>query len=387
MDTLKTIDNTIEMLNKYANIDTDGRFAIRSISSKASNSIYYFPVIVSETVSPNAASMIANNLEYAYMSFVQACFALVPAVAVKGDTLNVEDYLKKFHQNVGIKSQDDIFLSTKLLREAFEEYKLFPNEVLNEAGTGNPIRKHNKDIDDSDKKDKNNEKNPKIVYSAKDNKDIEKRNNIRPSIINVDVRFILKGQTISTQIPVGVKTVMHPVNSDELNERIMDSVAGRGLLNNIVRYTTGEMLSLKDILFGVSKMKKNIMASKTSNVARWADVLEHRKRLAKLSLPFFNRKAFLPNVSLVLSMDDIDTISRMIGYNLLTDTRRAMKLVKDMFLLGFVIVDEATETAYILYDGHSDYEEYPFRTLKRENDKTSDAIDAMIKGIGVGMNK
>ena len=372
MDTLKQIEDVVDKLQ----LDTEPQFAIRSISSKASNSIYYFPVIVSESVSPNAASMISNNLEYAYMSFVQACFALVPAVSVKGDTLNVEDYLKKFHQNVGIKSQDEIFLSSKLLREAFEEYKLFPNEVLNEAGISNPTKPSNPIV-----------KRPYVKYDAKDNKDIEKRNNIRPSVVNVNVSFILKGTKIDTQIPVGVKTVIHPVDSDELNERIMDSVAGRGLLNNIVRYTTGEMLSLKDILFGVSKMKKNISASKSSNVARWADVLEHRKRLSKLSLPFFNRKAFLPNVSLVLSMDDINTINRMIGYNLLTDVRRAMKLVKDMFLLGFVIIDEATETAYILYDGHSDYEEYPFRTLKRENDKTSDAIDAMIKGIGVGMNK
>ena len=141
----------------------------------------------------------------------------------------------------------------------------------------------------------------KIAWNS--TKEIDKKNSMRASLINVDVTFIIDKQDVKCTIPVGVKTLVHPVDSDDLVDQIMDSVAGRGIIHNLIRYTTGEMLSLKDILFGTTKMKKNI--SRNSEVNKWMDVLEHRKRLSKLSLPFLGKKAFLPNVSINISMDDV----------------------------------------------------------------------------------
>ena len=210
---------------------------------------------------------------------------------------------------------------------------------------------------------------------------VEKQNAFRPSVLPVEVTFLLNNKPIKTTINVGVKTVVHMVDPDELGDQIMDSVAGRGIFHNIIRYTTGEVASLTDIVFGISKMKRNISKSKSSDVSKWVDVIEHRKRLSKLSKPFLGKKAFLPNLTINISMDDVDRINRMIGYNLLTDTFRASKFIKDTFLLALVITDDATETAYILYDGHSEYEEYPYSSLKRENDKSASHVDTIIKGM------
>ena len=41
------------------------------------------------------------------------------------------------------------------------------------------------------------------------------------------------GNTIKVNIPVGVKTLLHPLDSNELCNHIMDSVAGKGLLHNM----------------------------------------------------------------------------------------------------------------------------------------------------------
>lgn len=379
MDTFKKIEDVANM------VDVEPRFAIRSITSQAAKSIYYFPIICSETVAPNTASMIAKNLEHSYMSFVQACFALTPAVAVKGNKINVEDYLKQFHQNVGIKSSNELFLT---LKESIEEYKMFPNEVLNEAISSKQAANILNDISKGIKVDtavaiNSNAKIKNVKRTTA--QDAKKMNAMTPSVCNVNITFLLHDKSIPVTIPVGVKTLVHTVDPDELSGQIMDSVAGRGLFHNIVKYTTGEVMSLKDIIFGVSKMKKNIAKSNKSTVAKWFDIVEHRKRLNKLSMPFLGKKAFLPNVTINISMDDVDTIQRLIGYNLLTDTYRASKFIKDNFLLAFVITDDATETAYILYDGHSDYEEYPYNTLKRENEKVNDEINAMIKGLGMGI--
>jgi hypothetical protein len=330
--------------------------------------------------------MISSNLESAYTSFVKACFAMVPAMSVKGDILNIEEYLKLFHQNIGIKNTNDLFLS---LKESIEEWTMYPNETLNEATLSNVKNI----IDRSDYKGINDVIDSKVTklngIEVNENtkwnsaKEVEKKNAIRASLVNVDATFIIKNKEVKCTIPVGVKTIIHPVDTNDLVDQIMDSVAGRGIIHNLIRYTTGEMLSLKDILFGVSRMKKNV--SNKSDISKWMDVLDHRKRLSKLSLPFLGKKAFLPNVSINISMDDVETIKRIVGYDLLKEKSRAAKFIKDNFLLALVITDDATETAYIMYDGHSSYEEYPYKTLKRENEKTSDAIDSMIKGLSVGV--
>lgn len=386
MDTFKKIVNYAEDVGNKVSSEN----AIRSITAQASKAIYYFPVLCSKTVKPSTATMISTNLEHAYTSFVKACFALTPAIAVKGDVLNVEDYLKKFHQNVGIQT-NDLFLT---LKESIEEWKMFPNETLNEATSKtksadkvSAILKKTQNSLDGDNVELGGpsdlrKTNHKVSFDAKE---IEKKNSIKPSAVMIDVTFIFNNKEVPVQIPVGVKTIIHPVDPEDLSGQIMDSVAGRGILHNLIRYSTGEVMSLSDIVFGISKMKKNISRSKKSDVSRWMDSIDHRKRLTKLSKAFLGKKAFLPNLSINISMDDVDMIQRLIGYNLLTDTHRAQKFIKDSFLLALVITDDATDTAYIMYDGHSNYEEYPYSSLKRENEKTSDAINAMIKGIGVGI--
>ena len=128
-------------------------------------------------------------------------------------------------------------------------------------------------------------------------------------------------------------------------------------------------------------MKNNIRGK--GEMAKWADAIDHRKRLCRLSKGFLSKKPYLPNLSIVLSMDDIKDIEHLVGYNLLEDTHRAIKFMKDSFLLTFVIADDATETAYILYDGHSSYAEYPYSALKRENERNADTMSALAKSMGI----
>lgn len=76
---------------------------IRSISAFSSNSIFYFPVIVSDQLMPEEVSMTVKMLEKSYASFVVACISLMPFHRVKSDDrASVEDYLSQFHQNIGM---------------------------------------------------------------------------------------------------------------------------------------------------------------------------------------------------------------------------------------------------------------------------------------------
>lgn len=397
MDVMKNIEDLAISAAKSVDADKPTGVSPRSISSYASKAIYYFPVLCSKTVLDKSAFMISSNLEAAYSSFVQACFAMVPAVKVKGSSVNVEDYLKKFHQNIGINSGNDYYLN---LRESAVPYDLFVNEPLNEAITADKLRKALKsdtnvggeEIEESETTT-TTDKEGKTISTTKVNKrfipqknfnvsEADKKNNMKPSIVKVECSFLLDSNEIKVTIPIGVKTMLHPLDSNELCNHIMDSVSGKGVLHNIIRYTTGEVLSLTDILFGINKMKNNIKA-KNSETARWIDALEHRKRLCRMSKAFLSKKPYLPNLAIVLSMDDINDIEQLIGYNLLKDTHRAVKFMRDNFLLTFVIADDMTETVYIMYDGHSTYEEYPYSALKRENERTADAMSAISKSLGV----
>ena len=116
------------------------------------------------------------------------------------------------------------------------------------------------------------------------------------------------------------------------------------------------------------------------------NMIDRRKRLNKLSIAFLGKKPFLPNMTMHISMNDVNEIYRQTGINLLTNISRTIKFVEDNFLLSLVITDDNAKTAYILYDSHTAYEEYPYKSLKRDNDKTSDTVDSLIKGLGIGMS-
>lgn len=397
MDVMKNIEDLAVAAAKSVDTDKPTGVSPRSISSYASKAIYYFPILCSKTVLDKSAFMLTANLEASYASFVQACFAMVPAVKVKGSSVNVEDYLKKFHQNIGISSGNDYYLN---LKEAAAPYDLFVNEPLNEAITADKIKNAlkadtnvtgkdvtEKEITEKIDKDGNKTKTTTVKsrFISQRNFNVaeaDKKNNMKPSIVKVECTFIISNNEVKVNIPVGVKTMLHPLDSNELCNHIMDSVAGKGLLHNIIRYTTGEVLSLADILFGISKMKNTIKA-KNSETAKWVDALEHRKRLCRMSRAFLSKKPYLPNLAIVISMDDVNDIEQLIGYNLLKDTHRATKFMRDNFLLTFVIADDMTETAYIMYDGHTTYEEYPYSALKRENERTADAMSAISKSLGI----
>lgn len=83
---------------------------IGSISAFSSNSIFYFPVIVSDQMMPSEQAMIIRMIEKNYASFVIACINLIPVHHIKADDASaITEYLRKFHQNMGMNYVDPRF--------------------------------------------------------------------------------------------------------------------------------------------------------------------------------------------------------------------------------------------------------------------------------------
>ena len=78
---------------------------IRSISSFSSNSIFYFPVLVGDQISPEEMTMISRMLERSYATFVISCISMIPVHRLSADDADsITDYLSQFHQNLGIRT-------------------------------------------------------------------------------------------------------------------------------------------------------------------------------------------------------------------------------------------------------------------------------------------
>lgn len=76
---------------------------IRSISAYSSNSIFYFPVGVSDQCTPEEVAMVSRLVEKTCASFVVACISLMPFHRVRADDkAAIEDYLSQFHQNINV---------------------------------------------------------------------------------------------------------------------------------------------------------------------------------------------------------------------------------------------------------------------------------------------
>lgn len=99
--------SSIEVKGKGANKKLGvnlNRNRIRSISAYSSNSIFYFPNIVSDQYTVDEVTMVTRMIEKSYASFVVACISLMPFHRVSADDKGaIEDYLAQFHQNIGIK--------------------------------------------------------------------------------------------------------------------------------------------------------------------------------------------------------------------------------------------------------------------------------------------
>mgnify|MGYP002674546513 FL=1 len=100
---------------------------IRSISAYSSNSIFYFPTIVSDQCTPEEIAMISRMIEKAYASFVVACISLMPFHRISADDKeSVEEYLRQFHQNLGMEMgsgqvMNKIFNQIDSLEESIDE--------------------------------------------------------------------------------------------------------------------------------------------------------------------------------------------------------------------------------------------------------------------------
>lgn len=228
-------------------------------------------------------------------------------------------------------------------------------------------------LDQEIKKDEMDFKSRAMVRLS-DN-DVKKCNELVPTTLSLSLNQIGdngKSYLGVQNFVVGVKGLMHPVNSNEMITNLLDGFKSGNKFFNFLRWTTGEIKFIKDLLFNISGIKDDVIKKHSNTSSHWWSTLKRRRTIARASNA--QGKQMLPNASIVCTMEEVVEMQEVYKINLL-DVRNIKRIMDRYYLLGFVIVDEAQELCHIIFDGEDNFQVLTYKGLERENNSKNDFKD------------
>ena len=261
------------------------------------------------------------------------------------------------------------------------------------------IEKSKQDIESSKHQMKMAEKNAKMTEqqvrnSSKtegpkftDETKIQKLNSLKPMLMSVDLRVIddIGGLSTPVQYIVGVKTHSRMIDAEILPEVAEYPLKKMDEISRKAKWRAGELKFLKDIVFKIDE-KKQTAADKKDPRRNWYRRLydlAHMKGDApaakvaegkSLFETYFKDKigkskaitGVIPNASIVITQADVNNIKAQTKINLLKGSS-ARKFCKELFLLGFVIIDDDAESIKCMFpDLHNDFEVHSLASIKKQ---------------------
>lgn len=395
-----------------------------SLAKKAKEGILQFPAICSNSLDADTLSMTSKALERNYATFAQIVYTM-NCVAQVDEIKGVGDFINKFHTNIGNTGTIDVL--NLALKEALEDYSQteldgmvletilckgstntiihensinlkeymsgFNLDVLNDLFMPADIRKEI--IEENIAYNKNHrkygdilleaedEKNPnlnKISIPSKvlDNNELKKANELVPTTLTLKINFMDKNGNLAGErtFNIGVKVTLHPASSEEIINNLC-SARDTGFFK-FIRWTTGELSLVKDVLLNLNEIKLDVV-NKTAGKSGWFSTFKRLKAKSTILSKFSKgAQGFHPLGTIIISMDEAEIIKNKSGLDL-TRVSDVKKVMDKFMLLGFVILDPATQTSMFIFDDSPDFEMQPFSGLKREGNGSNTDLKELLK--------
>jgi hypothetical protein len=204
-------------------------------------------------------------------------------------------------------------------------------------------------------------KTPKLT-----DRDIKRSNDIIPYGIEVRLIAVNDRKEFVQYIDfiIGVKTVLHLIDPQDMIDNIVRAMQNKDIMFKILRWTTGEISLVKDLILNMDNIKAD--ATITKEKTPFFGYLKRLKNkgfsLRNLTVPH----KLIPNATVVVSNYEIDYIKAHYAMDL-TDPKVALKLMDALFLMGFIILDIGSNTMKALWDGDHTFQEFSMESLEREN--------------------
>ena len=200
--------------------------------------------------------------------------------------------------------------------------------------------------------------------------DIRKANEAQPTMMIVNFTYNKEGTSdhINSSCVVGVKALLHYVDSEDIvNRVILKQSDNRGLFN-LIRATTGEIAFFKDFIFAVKRAKIDAVAKagkgSTDKIWKLLELRADRLRGAKVSRMDQANNAAI--TTLVISKAEVDHIKQYHRIDL-NKVGPAKGILRGYNLMALAILDTINEKVDFLYDdGSSMFETLSFGSLERE---------------------
>lgn len=375
--------NNVKQLDDVEWINRTGR--VGSISRQASNLVLVFPVIVSNSINIQTASLIAKAIERKCVSLLQILFASVNIT----DEDNLYDFISQFHSNLNAHLTLDDFIkfadgmaesgvieivdkdAYEAVKEDMRNINYYLDTSFNETSINDYVSKTNIYGESTIMLEaRSNEPTLKDQTDYFKNQllpqDVQKANELMPTTVAVNFTTYCDGiKNRSTGI-IGVKAKLYPVDSMEIISRITSKYKDSNTLFNLIRASTREISFFKDLAFAIDKAKLDaVNMAKESNNAKLFKLLERRAAKNKFST-LLKKNDASPITSLVISQEEVEYLKK---YNNLDMEKSYVtrSILEAYNLMDIVIADESLEVAKFLFDdGDGIYDTLPFDALEKE---------------------
>lgn len=417
MDVIGELKNVFQTSAEIG--DQFDKFNVRSIARGAHEQSFQFPCMIDDTVDAVHAATMAKSLDRVYASWTQIYLSSVGVIDLNY-IKNPRQFIAKYQPKMNLESFDEEVEADEDLVYGMwgEETQLWTGStrtghpvlfVINQGkptvGARNAMREGCKlylegynidglhkrtfmeatpDVLDSIMNQNEREAARKDLEASKEARgpqmsknDVKRINDMEPYVIELRL-LAAKGDSSFAQwvnYNIGVKTILHLGSKQQIQNAIVDVLRNRNPIFNFVRWTTGEISLMKDIILHIDDINFDV-ASKSDKTGKFISSLKKmRKKYLKVGTFGVNRIA--PFATIVISTQTYLDIKDRYGYDL-KNMAFASKLMDQLFLMCFVILDATTETMDILIDGQSDYQSYALDTLEREARMNSDKFGAEI---------
>lgn len=238
-------------------------------------------------------------------------------------------------------------------------------------GRLNQIEKKDRELRMSQTRDSS--LSPKLM-----DRDVKKSNDMVP--FGIQVRLIAKNEKNEfvqyIDFVLGVKAILHPIRSDDMINNIQRVMQNKSIFFKFLRWTTGEISLVKNILFDIDEIKLDA-ANKQAGKSPWFGSLRRLKN-KKIGIRNFTvPHKLIPNATIVISSIEADYLENNSAI-FVRNPKIAKRIMDGLFLVAFVIIDDTTGTIDILYDGSDSYQTYALETLERENSMASNKLSREI---------
>lgn len=390
MDVIQSVMRIGKEVNKRLTV-TPGN---ASISRIARNAILEYPVIISKSLDFQEATMISKALERQYTSYVRLAMSLDDKLA-SGESKF--DYIKKFHnQNNKLLNfgESEDLLNEKYATGDVSGINRFRYQV-NQDNRNREFERERFEYQKSQDKIKNDLEREKLKAQSKNpvgrfgrvtdspykdqllDSDVKKANEMVPTLLDITINNVDTKEF--DHLMLGVKTILHPVTSDDMIYNVSTSLREKRNIFRFIQFTTGEIKFIKDYLLAADRMKQEALNKQTSPM--WRN-LRNISNISKVKAKLNSKDVLIPNCTIVLTMDEVETINGLYNIDILNNKKLVKQLISIFFLLGVVIVDSSAEVAYFFFDGHEDYQTFSFTALERENSNPQRDLKNMLSLIG-----